>query len=96
MKNPSRGPDSVLLGLEVLSAVRGPGERFTLEDIADVCECSKQYVASVESAALRKIRRELREAGVTENDILETLSVRDRTPNDPYFIRHLKSVASTK
>lgn len=59
---------SIDLGLEVIEAVRGPGETLTLRDIAAVCECSFQRVYQLEQQAFRKLRKELKRRGLTTNE----------------------------
>lgn len=47
------------LGLAVLSIVNREGQRMTLEEIADVCECSIERVRQIEARALAKMRSRL-------------------------------------
>ena len=47
------------LGLALLSALRKPGERLTLEDIAAWCNCEPSTIQRIEMEALRKIRAAL-------------------------------------
>ena len=45
------------LGLEVIEALRVPGESLSLQAIADVCGCSQQRIRQIEQRALAKLRR---------------------------------------
>lgn len=47
-------------GLICLKAAQRPGQKFTHQDIAFVCGCSRTFIFLVEKAALRKIREKLR------------------------------------
>ena len=60
--------DNFALGLEVLLAVRGKGERFSLGQIARACGCSHQNVDWIEKRALKKLREKVRsELGIDWN-----------------------------
>jgi hypothetical protein len=54
----------VNLGIALLHALREPGKRCTVEEIAAWSDCSVQAVQQIEKAALEKLRRALRKAGV--------------------------------
>lgn len=58
------------LGLAVLSAVAVPGVRYTLEEIAAFADCTKHNIFRIQTAALRKLRKRLREGG---DPVLEQL-----------------------
>jgi len=47
------------LGLALLSVLRRPGERLTLDDVAAWCECEPSTIHRIEKEALRKIRSAL-------------------------------------
>ena len=52
------------LGIDLLHALREPGKRCTVEEVAAWSDCSVQAVQQIEKAALEKLRRALRKAGV--------------------------------
>jgi hypothetical protein len=52
--------EGIDLGLEVLAAVRRPQERFTADDIGEVCGCSGALIQQIERRALQRIRERLR------------------------------------
>ena len=52
------------LGIDLLHSLREPGKRCTVEEIAAWSDCSVQAVQQIEKAALEKLRRALRKAGV--------------------------------
>jgi Sigma-70, region 4 len=60
------------LALAVLSALRQPGERFTLEQIADFCGLSRERVRQIELSALRKLRKKLRKLKLSTSDLVGT------------------------
>lgn len=48
------------LGLAILDAVRVPGHRYTQEEIAAFCGCTRSMIFAIEQRALRKLRNRLR------------------------------------
>jgi hypothetical protein len=66
--------ERILLGLEIMSALRVPESRFTAREIAKFCGCSMQNIVQVEAAARRKVKRAITqramEAGVSVEDYL--------------------------
>jgi hypothetical protein len=60
------------LGIDLLHALREPGERYTRADIAAWCDCRELTVKNIERAALAKLRKALREAGINR-DALRSL-----------------------
>lgn len=44
------------LGLDILLSIRRPGERFTHDEIAYFCGCTRSAIFLVEHKALRKLR----------------------------------------
>lgn len=70
MNPPSESPllrQNIDLGLAVLSVVNTGHQRMTLEDIADVCECSIERVRQIEERALKKLRARLRLSNMDED-----------------------------
>ena len=61
------------LGLALLSVLRQPGERLSLEDIAAWCDCPQQSIARIERRALRKLRQRLAESDLRAEAGLERL-----------------------
>ena len=57
------------LGLALLSVLRKPGERLTLEDMAAWCDCPQQSIQRIEARALRKMRQRLLESEVQAEEI---------------------------
>lgn len=47
------------IGLDVLCIVSKPGETLSDRDIAEVCECSRNYIYELEKKALRKLRKNM-------------------------------------
>lgn len=47
---------SIDIGLAVIEAVRPQGVRVTIEDIADICECSVMAIKHIEWQAMKKLR----------------------------------------
>lgn len=67
LTEPSRNPgpkESIDLGLAVAAAVRGPGQCFSIDDLADICECSPQRISQLQARALRNLRRALERSGI--------------------------------
>lgn len=58
------------LGLAVLSAMR-LGHAFTLEEIADICECNRERIRQIEVKAKTRSRQRLMAIG--GHEIIETL-----------------------
>jgi len=59
--------DSIDLGLAVLHSLHG-GKRFTIEQIADACDCTPRAVVQLQARALKKVRKKLRELGIDNFD----------------------------
>jgi hypothetical protein len=57
------------LGIDLLHALRGPGKRCTVEEIAAWCDCSEEAIKHIEKKALEKLRRALRKAGVNRETL---------------------------
>jgi hypothetical protein len=69
---------SIDLGLALLSVLREPGERLTLDDIAAWCECDRSRIAQIEFRALRKVRRRIEvDAAAADKDCEWAAVVRD-------------------
>ena len=47
-------PTNIELGLSVLCAIAEQGESLTQQEIADVCDCSRATIWTIEKRALRK------------------------------------------
>lgn len=47
------------IGLSVLCAVSQRGDVLTIDDIADVCECSRNSIILLEKKALKKLKKKL-------------------------------------
>jgi DNA-directed RNA polymerase sigma subunit (sigma70/sigma32) len=58
------------LGLALIDAVRAPGERLTLEEIAIWCDCTPQRIGEIERRALAKLRRRLRMLKLDDVEVL--------------------------
>jgi hypothetical protein len=58
MRNPNKDIDCAL---EILATMVYPGERLSIRTIAEVCGCSQTAIHLIEQAALRKLRRRLRQ-----------------------------------
>lgn len=76
--NFSRKP-SIDLGLAVMRAVTPGDVRFTLDEIADVCGCTKGGVFMIQQRALQKLRKRafLRNDPVLR-ELFDGLMARDR------------------
>ena len=61
------------LGLALLSVVRKPGERLTLEDMAAWCDCPPQTLQRIEQRALRKLRQRLAEREVQLEEVADLI-----------------------
>lgn len=61
--------ERVSLGLAILDTVLEPGDRWTLEDIADVAGCSRANIEQLEAKALKSLRRKLKKAGLSLADL---------------------------
>lgn len=48
------------IGLEVLCHVNKPAIPLTLREIADVCDCSAEYVRQIQDKAIRKLKQKRR------------------------------------
>ena len=57
------------LGIDLLHALREPGKRCTVEEIAAWCDCSEKAIILIEKKALAKLRRNLRKAGVSRESL---------------------------
>jgi hypothetical protein len=57
------------LGLAVLSYHLKPGDRLTIETIAEVCGVSPQRICQIQDKALRKLRRRMRCARLRFEDL---------------------------
>lgn len=53
-KAPPRKP-SIDVGLAVISAITPLGYSWRLEDMAEVCGCTRQMISAIERKALRKL-----------------------------------------
>jgi hypothetical protein len=65
--------ESIDLGLEILLAIRPPGEVVTVEAMADACDCSPQRIMQLQARALRNLRRELKRQGIDLADVMHEL-----------------------
>lgn len=54
------------LGLSVLCTVTPEGQTMTQNDIAEVCNCSRTLIYTIEKQALRKFRERALKAGLDE------------------------------
>jgi len=52
---------SIDIGLDVIAFHMKLGETLTLDDIAEICECSPSNIERIERKALRKIRKYIME-----------------------------------
>jgi len=57
---------SIDLGLAVASTLTERGVCWSLEDLAEVCECSTEAIRQLEKRALVKMRRALKRAKLEE------------------------------
>lgn len=58
--NKSIRDDRIDKGLDYLCSIQKPGETFTLEEIAEVCGCSRQNIHNIQASGMRKIRKQFR------------------------------------
>lgn len=56
IRRDNRRKISIDLGLAAIEAVRPQGVRVTIEQIADICDCSTMAIKQIEWAALSKLR----------------------------------------
>lgn len=61
---------SVDAGLLVLSLVSPRGVEWTQQEIAFVCGCSAQNIQDIEYRAMRKIRHELQQRGLSAANMI--------------------------
>lgn len=54
------------IGLDVLCIVSKPGETLSDRDIADICECSRNYIYELEKCALKKVKKKLTGYSITD------------------------------
>ena len=47
----------LMLGLAILDATREPGRRYTFDEIAAYCGCSKSTISMIEWYAIKKLQR---------------------------------------
>lgn len=50
-----RKPAQVELGLSILCNLAEYGDTLTAQEIAEVCDCSRQYIDSIEQQAINKL-----------------------------------------
>lgn len=55
-QRPKKQNNNIDLGLAILCSVAKKHQTITHKDIADVCDCSPQYVSHLERSALAKLK----------------------------------------
>ena len=61
--------DRINLGIDLLHALREPGKRCIVEEIAAWCDCSEGAIKDIAKKTLDKLRRRLRKAGVNRETL---------------------------
>lgn len=74
------------MALAVLDIVREPGEALTLEEIADICGCTRSCVLKIERKALKKLRQ--------NSGVLNQFHIDDTLPAESNSINQLQGVIS--
>ena len=64
-----REKSNIDLGLAVVSTVTERGVCWSLEDLAQVCECSTEAIRQLEKRALAKLKRALKKAKLDDVDL---------------------------
>lgn len=88
--------------IDVADRVEASGELMTLENVAALFNCSREWVRQIEEEALRKLRRALNSGGVKMVRLLKEASAlaekrrRHLSEEDSLLVRHSKNGCQAK